>query len=152
LTVTILNASTGLDGFCRRVRHFFYIIKASITTKLNGGKTHCQTTVKLAAKTDVITFVAIRTTYIQRRLLAPLASEITSIHENLDRWRWRFLKWYYSNSDFALRYLRLYERKWNVMGTWKKNKNTFLTNQIQAINYVYVELHRINRYWDRINR
>jgi len=36
LAVTVSNESTGLDGFCRRVRHFFYIIKASTTTKLNG--------------------------------------------------------------------------------------------------------------------
>jgi len=75
----------------RRVRHFFlYIIKASITTKLKDSKTHVKPTVKLAAKTDVIAFVAIRTKYIQRRSLVFLALKIATVRHT-DRQR-RFLK------------------------------------------------------------
>jgi len=64
---------------------FSIYYKSQLYHKTSGGKTHVKPTVKLAAKTDVVAFVTIRITYIQRRSLAPLASKIATVrHMNGD--------------------------------------------------------------------
>jgi len=54
---------------------FSIYCKSQHTTKLNSNKTHVKSTVKLVAKTDVVAI----TTYIQMRLLAPLALKIATV-------------------------------------------------------------------------